>query len=393
MTPPEGPVRVLHLIDHLKMGGAQTVLLGLLRNFDAARVASVVCSLRGGDFFRPAVEEAGAEVISLPGDWASVALAPWRVAGIIRRSQVDLVHAHLDGAKAISALARGRAPARGRPGLIWHEHSAPCPADEASFVRMDGAREGGYRARLCALLAPRADLIVGCSEFVTQEVQRCYGLPPERLRTVHNAADLAAISAAPPTDLRAELSLPDDCTLLGFGGRLTAQKGVSYLLQAMSAVLAAYPATHLVIAGDGPLRGDLEREAGGLGLGAKVTFLGRRSDMVGILKGLDLYVQPSLWEGLPMVILEAMGAGRPVVATAVSGTPEVVVEGETGLLVPPRDSAALAQALGELVNSPQRRRALGQAGRARVEERFTFRGAARQMEELYRALLADLGTP
>jgi glycosyltransferase involved in cell wall biosynthesis len=261
----------------------------------------------------------------------------------------------------------------GSPKLIWHEHNELTSTN--------------YPLWTYAPFAKRADMIIGVSESVTQGAKQHYRIPEERFCTVHNATDLDAIDAAQRTDARAELGLADDARLIGFGGRLVEQKGVTYLIQAMREVVRRYPDSHLLIIGDGPLRDDLEREAGELGITDELAFLGRRNDIYGILKGLDLYVQPSLWEGLPMVVMEAMGAGLPVVATAVSGTPEVVLEGDTGLLVPPRDPEALANAINQMLGNRERARDMGLAGRRRVEEHFNFQTAARDIEAAYSRLL------
>lgn len=372
--PEDEPVRVLHIIDNLRLGGGQTALLGLLRNLDRGKVASTVVSLRGGDFLLRDIEATGASVYSLRGDSLSLACAVPTVLRLIRRLRIQIVHTHLEGAKVVgyvaTRLARGTA-------FVCHEQNDVTTTNYPMWVQRPFAR--------------RADMVIGVSESVTQGAMRSYALKPGRYCTVYNSTDLDAIDKAPASDVRRELALSRSCRVIGFAGRLVEQKGLMYLLEAMPAVLARHPDCHLVVAGDGPLRAHLEERSASAGLSHHVTFLGRRSDIYGILKGLDVYVHPSLWEGLPMAVMEAMGACRPVVATAVDGTPEVVDDGKTGLLVPPRDAPRLAKAISAMLGAPERARAMGRAGRQRVEECFSYRASARRVEAVYEQLLRRRG--
>ena len=159
----------------------------------------------------------------------------------------------------------------------------------------------------------------------------------------------------------------------------------------MRAVRDALPQVQLWIAGAGPEAPELGRQVKELGLTGAVHFLGPRNDVPALMRRFDLFVLPSLWEGLPNAALEAMAARRAVVATAVDGTPEAVLEGSTGLLVPPRDSAALAQAIIALLADEPRRRRLGEAGRQRVESEFSMDRMVSQIEALYRAALKEAG--
>jgi glycosyltransferase involved in cell wall biosynthesis len=190
------------------------------------------------------------------------------------------------------------------------------------------------------------------------------------METVHNGIDLPAQRNGGA--LRAELGIPEQAPLAGEIARLCDVKGQRELIRAASQV----PELRVVLVGEdleagGAFRTGLEREAGELGVGDRVHFTGYRADAQELLDDLDVFVLPSWIEGLPLTVLEAMARGKPVVATPVGGTPELVVDGETGLLVPPRDAGALADALRSLAADPERAQALGAAGRARVAERFS----------------------
>ena len=162
--------------------------------------------------------------------------------------------------------------------------------------------------------------------------------------------------------LRGELQLPPDALLVGMVCRLIEQKGVVYGLRAFARIAPQFPSAHLVIAGDGPRRAALESEAKTLGVADRVHFLGWRDDAPPVLAALDVLLMPSLWEGFGLVMLEAMAQTVPIIGSAVSAIPEVMVDGETGRLVPPRDVGALAQALGELLDDEAAAAAHGAAG-------------------------------
>jgi len=182
--------------------------------------------------------------------------------------------------------------------------------------------------------------------------------------------------SAPPDDpdararVRAELGL-GDAPVLAVTSRLHPAKGHAHLLDAMAVVRERFPAVRLVVAGDGVQRGDLEGQAHALGLGGGVVFAGFRTDVPALLRAADVFVLPSLLEGMPNTALEAMSVGLPVVATRVDGVPEAVADGETGLLVAPADAGALADALSTLLAEPERRAAMGEAGRRRAESEFS----------------------
>jgi glycosyltransferase involved in cell wall biosynthesis len=176
--------------------------------------------------------------------------------------------------------------------------------------------------------------------------------------------------------------------LLGLVARLHRQKGLGDLLAAVAWVRERVPDVRLLLIGEGELRDELEAQARALGLSGAVIFAGIRTDVAEIVAALDIFVLPSLWEGTSNAVLEAMAAGLPIVATAVGGTPEVVVDGVTGLLVPPRDPSALAGALVTLLQDADLRHRMGRAGRERVKQYFSLERMVRRTEALYEELLS-----
>ena len=187
--------------------------------------------------------------------------------------------------------------------------------------------------------------------------------------------------------LTAELRLDEDALLLGIVCRLVEQKGIAYALRAFQRMRARFPAAHLVIAGDGELRSELEALAAELGSADHVHWLGWRSDAAAMIGAFDALLLPSLWEGFGLVLLEAMARRVPIIASRVSAIPEVVVHGETGLLVAPRDVDALAAAMTRLLADHALRQHMGLLGAARLEERFSVERMARETIAVYESSL------
>jgi glycosyltransferase involved in cell wall biosynthesis len=182
--------------------------------------------------------------------------------------------------------------------------------------------------------------------------------------------------------------LPAGARTLVMVGRLTRQKGHCYMIESMASLAARYPDLHLLILGDGELREELQAQVVRCQLGDRVHFLGNRHDVPDLLAASDIFVLPSLWEGLSMALLEAMASGLPVVASAVSGSVQAVLPGETGLLVPAADVPELTKAIGQLLDHPARAQAMGVAAKRRVEQEFSAKRQADEHLALYRRLLA-----
>jgi peptidoglycan/xylan/chitin deacetylase (PgdA/CDA1 family) len=215
------------------------------------------------------------------------------------------------------------------------------------------------------------------------EIER---IPAEKIVVLPTAYIPSEQSA--PVDLRADLGLAPGTPLIATAANLRVEKALEVLIEAHAAVVRSIPDAHLLLVGDGVCRAELEQLRAALGLAGNVHFLGRRSDIDSILRDVDVCAMSSDWEGMPLFALETMAAGKPLVATSVGGLPEVVKEGETGLLVPPRNPGALADALLSLLSDPDRRRQLGDAGAAALGDR-TIDSVAQRFAALYDELLAE----
>jgi glycosyltransferase involved in cell wall biosynthesis len=213
------------------------------------------------------------------------------------------------------------------------------------------------------------------------------GIPEPRTVTVHEGIDVARAAAAPAAELHQELWLPHHAPLVGNVAALVPHKGHRHLVEAAADVIRHEPDARFIIAGQGELRDTLEHQIRHHQLDKHVMLLGFRPDVLSLHKAFDLFVMSSVAEGLGTSLLDAMACGKAIVATRVGGMPEVVVDGETGFLVPPRDHGALADAIVRLLRDPALRDRMGAAGLARVRDRFTSEIMVRNTLAVYERLL------
>jgi glycosyltransferase involved in cell wall biosynthesis len=204
------------------------------------------------------------------------------------------------------------------------------------------------------------------------------GVPEERAVTIHEGIDLGRVAAAPAANLHADLWLPHDAPIVGNVAALVPHKGQRHLIEAAAIVVKKVPDARFVIAGEGPLRATLERQIKEHRLEKHVFLAGFRPDILSVHKAFDVFVMSSVTEGLGTSLLDAMACGKPIVATRAGGMPEVVVDGQTGLLVEPRDDAGMADAIVALLRDEGLRRRMGAAGQTRAHARFS---AERMVQE------------
>lgn len=241
-------------------------------------------------------------------------------------------------------------------------------------------------------LATWCDRLVGNSNAVV-DFYRKLGVADDRLAMIYSGTEDDEPPTIDPRAIRAEFGFAEQAPVVLFVGRLAAQKCVDDLLKAIDLLQHVQPDLRTLIVGEGPLRERLEEIARAFDLDGRVRFLGHRDDVPRLMAAADIVVLPSSYEGLPNVVLEAMRFRKPVVATAAPGTTEVVVDGETGVLVPVGNSMLLARAIRDLVRDPALARRLGEAGRARVEAQFRVDTMVAQFAELYENLARSKGIP
>ena len=363
--------RVLMLVDHLNEGGGERFAAGLAIHLPRDRFDVTVCTTRHppGPLL-PEVQAAGIRHVGLERR-GRFDVAPFaRLVRLLRAERFDVLHAHKFGSNVWGSVF-GRACRV--PVVVAQEQTWSYEGQ-----RLRRFLDGRVIGRL-------AHAFVAVSTADRERMTRLEGVP--RAKTIFIPNAYIGRPGAPEGDLRAELGVGGDVPLAGTVCIHRPQKALEVLLEAFARVAERLPEAQLVIGGGGPETERLERVAGDLGLGERVRFIGMRRDVDAVLRAFDVAVMSSDFEGTPLFAFECMANGTPLVATAVGGLPDVVVDGETGLLVPPRDPAALAEAVEALLRDPERRARMGEAARARLAD-FTIERAAERFAALYERLLA-----
>lgn len=382
-----GVIRVAHVITRLCKGGAQENTFHTVRLHDRTRFApTLIAGYAHGPegSIEAAVQEAGVPITREP--WLVRNPSPLcdlitlqRLTAHFRRERYDIVHTHTSKAGWLGRIAAHRA---GVPIIVHTPHGNifdgyfPAPVTRA-FVWME--RHAARRTHRIIELTP-----VGVEEHLAEDIgQR------EQYRVIFSGIDTAPFEAAITAreQTRATLGVPPGALLIGGVGRLEPVKGFTHFVEAACRMADAQPNAVFILVGDGSQRAQLERQAAPLG--SRFRFLGLRQDIPNLMAALDILTVPSLNEGMGRVLLEAGAAGIPVVASRVGGIPDIVDNGETGLLVPPKDAKALAAALMELAQQPERRRLMGDTARAKVVPHYSLESMVRQIETLYEELLDE----
>jgi glycosyltransferase involved in cell wall biosynthesis len=311
----------------------------------------------------------GVEVI----DEADDAVALRELAAWLRREEIDLVHAHMFRAEVLGTRA---AVAAGVPVIMATVHSSRVRSPEDVAV--------------LAELTPAMDRLIVPSAAIARKVA-AEGRGDAPFAVIPNGVDLSRFATPARCAFRREFGVPPAVPLLGVVARLEPEKGHRYLLEAMPAILSAAPDAWLAVVGEGSEGASLQQLAAALGVTDRVVFTGRRDDVAALTADLTVAVLPSLREAQGISILEAMARRVPVVASAVGGIPEVIRSGVDGILVPPAEPAALADALGSLLADPALRRRIGEAGYATVRDRFSIDAQVKRIELVYDEELARAG--
>jgi glycosyltransferase involved in cell wall biosynthesis len=370
-------LRVFHLIKGLGRGGAEMLLLETQRATPPSRVTyGYGYLLPWKDALAEPLRMAGGEVVCFPHPTAaSLPRAVWQVARHLEAFRADLLHCHLPVTGVVGRLA-GRLA--GVP-VVYTEHNLH--ERYHPLTRRLNLWTWGLQERVVAVSGEvRDSALRHAGERVLVEVI-LNGVPVDRFRPDSEAR----------ARLRRELGIAPQAPVVGTVAVFRPQKRLHDWLEAARRIREAHGEARFLLVGDGPLRGELEERARQLGLGDAVLFPGLQEEVRPYLGAMDLFLQSSDFEGLPVALLEALAMELPVVATAVGGVPEVVEPGVSGILVPPGQPEDLAEAVVDLLARPERARALGAAGHARVVERFSMERMLLSLEALYRRVLERSG--
>jgi len=360
-------MRILHFIDHFATGGAQVFLADVLESWPNKEDRFHVVGLGRADDLTARFEQIpGVTVERLKARrWNPSSV--WRGLRLVREGNYDIVHAHLVKAIGVALLA----------GLLQRKKTV---------VHLHGGRQE-FPALIRAvyrMLRGGATRVIAVSDAIRDFARDELRFPADRIHVVHNGVRVEAFQDVPADNpVRDELNARREAVVVGMAGRLVEQKGVDVFLRAFALVRDREPRAIAAVVGGGPLRENLQRLAADLGCSHAVRFMGWRKDMPLCYGAFDIGVVPSRWEPFGIVTVEMMAGGLPTVACAVDGIREIVTNGADGLLVPPRDPQALADAILGLILRPELREQLGRAARRTAATRFHIRNTAEQIRSVY----------
>ncbi|MCW8909310.1 MAG: glycosyltransferase family 4 protein, partial [Gammaproteobacteria bacterium] len=328
-------IKLMQITHDLAIGGLQQVVVNICRMIDKDKFDVTVLCLRDKGEFETEIEKLGIKVILVPqkengADYFSF----MKVAKIIKQENIEIIHTHntqpfIDG--TIGALISGVRT------VIHTDHAREFP-DKRRYMFAEW------------LMSHFAYKVVGVSEHTSRNLNKYERIAKNKIVTIPNGIEESIYDIdIDVMKKKHEIGILRDGPVIGLGVRLSRQKGITYLLQAMPSIIAKFPDVTLVIAGKGDYEERLRNEANDLGINENIIFIGARLDMQEILKVLDLYVLPSLFEGLPMVLLEAMASGCPIVATDVGGNSQAITHGENGSLVESENPEGLAKEVVKLL--------------------------------------------
>jgi glycosyltransferase involved in cell wall biosynthesis len=372
-------VKVLEMIDRPSLGGGQTAVLLLAGSIDRSKFDVSVCSESEG----PLVEEL--RTIGVAHHEASFEKKRWigniaAIRSILERERVEILHTHGGIAGFFGRRAARKA---GTPVVIHTLHGI-------HYLHYRNPVLKRATISLERYFSKTTDKLVLVSDGDREAARRHRLAPEAKLAVVKNGLDLSVLKAPRGAeDLKRRLGLSGSTPVIGTVARLHRQKGVVFLVRAASRIKREIPGARVLCVGGGPLLSRMGREVRKLGLDDTVTLLGETSEAAGLIPVFDVFVLPSLWEGLPFVLIEAAALGKPIVATDVEGNNEVITDGETGLLVPAMDPGALAEAVIGLLRDGTTAARLAHSAKKLIPPRYSLARMVRETEDLYLSLLRE----
>lgn len=360
------------MIETTGPGGAETVLLNIVRRLDSEEFDSLVVVL-GKGWLHDQLVRSGVKVRVLPSSRANDWLFLWNIRQLVKAERVELIHSHLDGMNFYACLA---GQLTGRPVV-------------ATFHGMIGEWHGlSIKSRLkFAIIRRYAKRVVAVSNYLKRELEQKWRFSPDQITMIHNGVDFDEFETMPTgRSIRDDLGFAPNAPLIGMVGNVRRPKGYRYFVSAARLVIDKIPECRFLIVGhgEGKLLNELIGQIEALGLTDKVVLTGFREDVASVVAQLDIFMLSSLTEGLSIATIEAMGLGKPVVVTDSGGPGEIVRNGETGYVVRPGDPRALADRTMQLLLNRGLADRMGQAGREDVRHRFGLDQSVRAYEQLYR---------
>lgn len=362
-------LKLMQITHDLAIGGLQQVVVNICRTIDRSQFDVVVLCLRELGEFAPEVEKMGIKVILLPQKENGVDYFSFlKVLKILKNEKIDIVHTHNTQPFIDGAMAGFFA---GVKTLVHTDHARNFPDKRRYMIAEWVMSHFAYK-------------LVGVSEHTSSNLVKYENISRKKIITIPNGIDETRYNIEIDVNMKKqEIGIKNTGPVIGLGVRLEKQKGITYLLQAMPEIIKKIPNVNLIIAGSGYLEGELTTQAEALGVNKNIFFIGPRLDLPEILKLMDLYVLPSLWEGLPMVILEAMAAGCPIVATDVGGNSTVIKNGENGMLVSAENSEEIAAGVIYLLGNEGLRERYISLGMNLIRDSYSARVMTQRYQQLY----------
>lgn len=388
-----GQLKVLHIISNLEIGGAQEVVRTLVEYLAEAGCMPVVCTFNDGPL-RQEIERLGIPVEIVPDRQYSIVNFPQFVTELIRirhtlsilvkKHNVDVVQAHLLRVLDFLVLTL-KWGGQKAPLIFWTVHNTNEELQREQLPRYKwllGPKRFAYRL-LYRATARLVNGFIAVADGVKADLIKTLGPIGDKIIVIANGVDLKRYQrSVDKTTIRRELGLTTQDRVIAVVGAFRPQKGHRFLIEAVAQLVTEFPNLHVLLIGDGDLKADLQAQTRASGLEQHVHFLGSRADVPDLLAASDYFALPSLWEGLSMALIEAMASGLSIVATAVSGTLQVITPNETGLLVTPGDVQQLRDGIRQLLSNPALARALGASAQRSVEN-FSAKKQAEEHIDLY----------
>lgn len=361
-------IKIAHPTPGLHVGGKEHGMVNLVNRMSPEIFENYIFTFKQGGILSRQVDPQQCRVITLGNRPGGDVRIPFKLARHFRRHHFNIVHT-----RSWSTLLEGAfaAKAAGVPILIHGEHG---------FIKDDTRLHTWVQRRVWH----RAARVICVSSVLRENLVARLSFPREKIQIIKNGVNLERFEVTIDSyEFRAALGIPPESLVFGSIGRFVPVKDYATLIKAAKVVVTKMPEARLVFCGDGPLKNDLAALAESLGIASHVHFLNWRDDIPKLLQVYDVFVLSSVSEGMSNAILEAMCAGRPVVATNVGGNPELVVNNKTGLLVPSQDPQQMGEAILALLSNTKRRQAMGDAGRQRIVSQFSLQGMVRNYERMY----------
>jgi glycosyltransferase involved in cell wall biosynthesis len=364
-------INILYLIATLDVGGAERQLVELVKRIDKNKFKPVVCCLTRGGPLEQELKEANIEYFILGKKVKFDFSVIFKLISILKQKNIHILHTWMFTSNSFGRIA----------GII---SQTPIIIAEEQCADI---WKNGVHIFIDKTLSHFTDKIICVSEGVENFYHKYAHISLDKMVTIYNGVEISDEVNIDKEKKKEEFGIMGKDNIVTTIGRLAPQKGIEYLLYAVPKILESMPKKKFLVVGEGDEKNKLKKLAEKLNISQNVIFAGLRNDVKEILAITDVFVLPSLFEGLPIVILEAMLAGKPIVATDIPGTDELIVNGETGILIPPKDADSLASAIINVFKNLEKAKEMGASGRKRIEKYFSINETVRKTEELYEVLV------